>query len=208
MAITSYPWTRHGVSNGVHLSLKVIENPTEYGNFYVSATNQHGFVGYLYPDLSIRKHTAFYRKFNGYYFLHSNARDVIENFLNPIPKEQNMTKNRPLHTILDMGLSSLIQENAMFTAWDVTCRIRKDNPGVQVFHSVIKDYVHKRFEDGTLPLAYDRVLIPDYVPNPWCYYIPGQHDHKNYRLGTLPRPTEGNNKVVNATFGGITGGSH
>lgn len=114
-----------------------------------------------------------------------------------------------LRGIIDNALSYFAVMGEMFTAFDVTRKVRDDNPEIHVFHSDVRDYVHQEFGNGKLILlGYDRVTVPVGDPHPWLYYIPGTHDPNRYvtRLnGAIPLPAPVIKVTIGAVFGGISG---
>lgn len=222
-------WIRGGVKDGQRLIFSIVANPCEYGNFYVTVTNIYTYVGYLHPDMTIRTRPAFASGFNGYYLTHHEAEKAVDQFLSSNLKGK--VKNMCHQTQIDSKLRSMLKDTVkefvrngkMFTAFDVTTRIRDDNPGVRVYHSVVKQYVHDLYDNRDSVFdGYDRTIINISTPPPWCYFIPGVHDPSTYGIVTNPVPQPATTvvkgkggasfvkrakSVLVATFGGITGGS-
>jgi len=92
--------------------------------------------------------------------------------------------------LLDAVLTELSGGGEMFTAWDVTSRAKKN--GATQFHNDMKDFVHEKFDDGSLAvLDYTRTLIP--TPSgrdAWLYHKVGA-DIQPYidHINSLPSPS-------------------
>jgi hypothetical protein len=127
------------------------------------------------------------------------------------------SSNTQLRGIIDTALNEMAGNQMMFTAFDVTRKIRKDNPSLHIYHDVVKQYVHDQYEGGSgiFGATYDRVLADFGDPQPWIYYIPGANDPKTYKASPAPdaaitipplNPKPTNNKgarVVVGTFSGF-----
>lgn len=183
------------VARYIGCQLTIKESPCEYGQFYVSVDDNDHFSGYLYPDLTVRAYANQGRKspYHGYYRTRDDAQKVIDNFrirereISSMCRQATSQIDPQLRGIIDNALQDFINQGEMFTAFDVTRKVRNDNAqtGVYVYHEVVKAYVHDKFEaDGSFvdPRGhlYDRQTIPVGNPPPWLYYIPGVHKVSNY----------------------------
>jgi hypothetical protein len=75
-------------------------------------------------------------------------------------------------TLLDLVLTELSGGGEMFTAWDITSRAKKQ--GATQFHRDMKDFVHEKFDDGSLGvLDYTRTLVPTPTGDAWLYHKVG-----------------------------------
>jgi hypothetical protein len=139
-----------------------------------------------------------------------------------------MSVDSQLKGVLDNALNDFINQHKMFTAFDLTAHIRNSNSanGLHVFHSVVKQYVHDRFDDPRSlfnGVGYDRQLASFGNPPPWVYFIPGVHDPAKYAPVVFsdvtqppapvpaaptqfaPKPPQAQaKKAVAAAFAGIT----
>lgn len=132
-------------------------------------------------------------------FLHivdaQNAIDLY-NLKEKAKTVSNLNINGQLCGIIDNGIQDFVQNQVMFTAYDLTFKLRSENPGIQLYHSAVKQYVHEKFESGNGPFAtlYQRCLTPITQPEPFLYYLPGVHDPADYKglnaKATVPSPTK------------------
>lgn len=101
--------------------------------------------------------------------------------------------------MIDDVIYHFILENRMFTASDVTCRIRKDNPNLLIYHNLVKEHIHQHYEDGEelLQAGYERTVIPIANPQPWLYYLPALHDPNTYAPNFSSSPTPVPTQVIN-----------
>lgn len=76
-----------------------------------------------------------------------------------------------LHEIEDV-VNEFVNDNKMFTAWDVTTTVRKRSKD-RVQHFEVKKEVHRMFDNGGMD-TYCRQLanLPNVNPQPWLYYPP------------------------------------
>jgi hypothetical protein len=128
-----------------------------------------------------------HRIINGnYYILVGNAgylaKRVVDKFRQKEREIEYMSNQAQLKGVIDNTLQDFVDNKKMFTAFDVTQKIRQS--GIHVFHDVVKTFVHDCYENRSnhfLPSGYDRVTIPIGSPPPWLYYIPGVHDPDTYQ---------------------------
>lgn len=116
-----------------------------------------------------------------------------------------------VNEIVDV-VNDLLREETMFTAWDVTCVLRK-KVKQKVQHYEVKREVHQMFEQGDFP-GYARALanLPNINPQPWIYYPPSL-DPNDYKgkpvtasgvaampaVAALPAPTASMSSVDDDT---------
>lgn len=210
--------------------MEIVDKVCEYGNYAVRVTNEFDHDGYLYDDASIRlalfpSSKRSVKKLNGFYFSTQDAQAAIDKFkelCGDKPVSHTNKIDNQLRGILDNALTDFVSNGRMFTAYDVTTKVRNDNPGLHVFHTVVKEFVHGEYDGKNGPFTnspYDRVLTPIASPPPWLYYLPGTHDPNTYQrdgnvksqpaasvsTSTKNKPKGVFRKAVEAVFGGIRG---
>lgn len=205
---------------GCKLEIKNAVGP--WGNYNVNVSDGNYLSGYLFPDMTVRGLCFFNRGYHGFYQTRDEAQAAVDAFQRNL---QSMSTDPQLRGIIDNALQTFVNEGKMFTAFDVTAKVRNDNAkaGIHVYHDVVKNYVHGQFEGGLMGPGYDRVTIPVGNPPPWLYYVPGLHDPNQYMKSTAqqsatapvspplravqrPKVIQGATAPVSATFGGIRRG--
>lgn len=188
---------------GIRPHFAIVPSETKHGNYCIVAILEGEVVGYLYPDRHI------YKKVDATCYF----KTVIEaeQLINSIEEDRMSVQNAQLKGVLNNTLSDFVSQKKMFTAHDVTQKIRNENPSLKVFHSTIKEYVHDQFENNNAMPGWDRTLIDVGQPNPWLYYLKGVHDPAKYGSAkpqtktVTPKVTK--RVVLKGTFGGIKASS-
>jgi bifunctional DNA-binding transcriptional regulator/antitoxin component of YhaV-PrlF toxin-antitoxin module len=88
-------------------------------------------------------------------------------------------------------VKEFVQEDKMFTAWDVTCELRKKSSHA-IKHFEVKRDVQKMFQDGSMP-TYNRTIadLPNVSPQPWVY-----HPHNADASLYSGYPVDSNNQLL------------
>jgi hypothetical protein len=181
--------------------LKMMFNGEER-RFFVAVEGRPS--GYLYPDGTIKPGCYVNANYNGWYKTEADAQAAIDTYNE---KEKNMRTRCPLGQLKDLvenALVDLTDNDVMFTAYDVTLKLRSENPSIDIDHSTVRDFVSNAYYNGDLRKVYERELRDLPGQNVQAFvYAPTGSDFSQYGVAA-PSPTVGvpaNNKVViNATF--------
>jgi bifunctional DNA-binding transcriptional regulator/antitoxin component of YhaV-PrlF toxin-antitoxin module len=83
-----------------------------------------------------------------------------------------------IKTQISDAVNLLTSQSLMFTAFDVTTFLRKNNPGVNIYHSGVNNVVRDMFTSGVM--GYDRTLRSVTVTDSAFVYHPFGADPDNY----------------------------
>ena len=79
-----------------------------------------------------------------------------------------MNTSNLIHTSVEKIIAEYTAAKRMFTAWDITLRLRYD--GVQAAHHQVKQLVHQAFEGYTMDRDYTRSIVNVAGATPWLYH--------------------------------------
>lgn len=183
------------------------------GSYYISAyppanKTPGKMCDYLHSDMIIRplllnEDTG---EYSGVFASHKEAQKVLNNY-----QEGKMsTRITPSDTSITGWVENKIAEfvglKRMFTAYDVTTAIRRENPKYNIDHQNVRHLVDRFFKSSGVFQDYDRSLVDIDEDNiPWVYYAPGQNPYSYVKAAkTAPSPATSGANIVHAELVSIT----
>jgi hypothetical protein len=172
--------------------------------YYVSVNGDQ--YGYLYPDGSIQNGCYQSSIRHGWYSTKEAAEAAIETYNK---KEKTMRQAVPsltLYSLADDALADLTSQKMMFTAYDITLKLRSENPGLNIVHESVRDYITNEYYNGANFNGYHRELRDLPGQNVQAFvYAPTGSDFSKYGAVTQP-PTASvpaSKVIINATFSSV-----
>ncbi len=164
-------------------------HPTPYGDYYISKRVAEDACEYIHHDLSIHSSVGSIptEKYPGRYKTRQEAERVLNDYYKYQEKNNMRTKitDAVMNDLIYGALEELTDKGDMFTAYDVTTKIRSENPLLDIDHHRVRIYVASVFENGEYFFrGWGRSIVDIGKPEqPYVYYTDNQ-DPYSYRPTT------------------------
>jgi hypothetical protein len=165
---------------------------------------------YLRRNLTVKRGCFDSNEDNGWFETEEDAQYAITQYQ---LKEKDMLTTlgkAPLETLVLDTIYAMMSEEALFTAHDVTRRLRAENPSTLILHDVVRDFMNGWATKGGMVIdGWARQLVTIGPGTEAFVYGPEGEDLTKYAGYVIPQPVATIIKttqpvVVPSTFGGMT----
>ncbi len=161
--------------------------------------------GYLYPDLQIFnecRQTDFY---HGWYETKQDAQLAVDVYQGRETNMRQKITDSMLVIAVENVLTMWIQQSKMFTAYDVTCQIRKDAPGDDIHHDRVRTIIETKYLTGRFTAEGYRREVGQVSANgdeAYIYHYEEDNPDNYFQPVSVPTPivTTPTGLVIRATF--------
>jgi hypothetical protein len=182
----------------IHVKTDILK--TRFGFDYSYVVND-GDGRYLYPDGRIHSSCFMNNGYHGWYKTEADAQAAIETHNKKEKVMRNAVSMTTLSDLVCDALANLTSQEVFFTAYDVTLKLRAENPGCDISHTMVRDLVSDAYYNGDLRKVYERELRDLPGQNVQAFvYAPIGYDFSKYGATASPKPVTTNKVIINATF--------